>query len=315
MDKSLITFIIVTWNSQNEIDKCLRGIKKYTQVRYDVIVLDNNSKDNTVEIIRKNHADVKCVESNVNLGFAKANNKLLETVETPYVCFLNPDVIFIEDITESAIEILRDDDTIGIVGCKLLNTDYTFQPSCYLYSTPYNMFMEILHVGEFIPSLLINKLAPMYYKGNKPMAVNWLIGAEMIMRTKDAKAIHGFSTDYFMYTEDMDLCKKIDVILKKKVLYCPINSIIHIGGASEKQNVNYNKQRKLFENELIFNEKFYGKESAVKLIKYMIYAYIIRMFMLKLFYWKKNRNFIIEKTLMALKILKEIRKNKVCDKS
>ena len=117
----------------------------------------------------------------------------------------------------------------------------------------------------------------------------------MVMRTSEAKQIGGFSEDYFMYTEDMDLCMQVRRILGKTIKYIPEVSIIHLGGASEIQNVSYKKQNKVFENLKQFNRKFYGKNGNAILMSAMTAA-LVRGALLKLFYFKKERQVQIDKT-------------------
>ncbi|MGT2941083.1 glycosyltransferase family 2 protein [Streptococcus cristatus] len=302
-----ITFIIVTWNSQDEILPCLDSIKRHSPKHSKIIVVDNASSDKTVSIIRKNFKDVKVIASEDNLGFAKANNLALAEVVTDYTCFINPDVILTEDIVAPSIEILLKNQKIGLVACQLKNPDGSHQPSCFRFATPHAMFSEILHLGKVFPMFIRRKFFNNYYLAEKPYSPDWVIGAEMVMRTAEARKIEGFSTEYFMYTEDMDLCKKIAENLNKSVLFLPTVSLIHVGGASEAQNINYNKQRKLFENTFLFVEKFYGKNEADKTYRSMMLAYRIREVVLRLGYWKNDRHIQIKKTKRSLTILKEIR--------
>lgn len=129
----------------------------------------------------------------------------------------------------------------------------------------------------------------------------------MIMRTSDAKAIDGFSTDYYMYTEDMDLCKKVNKFLKKKVLFLPDYSLIHLGGVSESQNISYDKQKKLFENDLYFVKKYNGTKEAIKTRKKIINAYKIRYKILKILYKRCDRDFQLKKTTKAMEIIEGIK--------
>ena len=98
-----ITFIIVTWNNEKEIANCLTSIDLFSPIGSQVIVVDNNSTDNTVTIIKGRFPKVKLIESKNNLGFAAGNNLALAKVETNYICYLNPDTILLENIVTSEI--------------------------------------------------------------------------------------------------------------------------------------------------------------------------------------------------------------------
>lgn len=116
-----------------------------------------------------------------------------------------------------------------------------------------------------------------------------------------------------MYTEDMDLCKKVDSLLKKNIYYLANVSLIHLGGASEAQNFNYNKQEKLIQNDMIFIKKFYGENEVQKALKNMNRAYRLRLRLLKYFYYRTDRNLQIDKTKKVIDIIKEIR-NDYCSR-
>ena len=298
-----ITYIIVTWNNEKEIENCLSTISIYSPKNSKVVVVDNDSKDRTVQIIKAKFPDVNLIKSTKNLGFAAANNLALESVSTEYICYLNPDVILTEDVLTPSIAILENHSEVGLVACRLKNRDGSDQPSCFNFASSWSLPCEILHIGKIMPKKLKKKFFLNYYNASEDFEPDWVIGAQMVMRTKDAWLIGGFSTEYFMYTEDMDLCKKVSVILHKKIYFISNVSLIHLGGASESQNTNYNKQAKLFQNDKDFVTKFYGKEEAERTILNMKRAYNLRKIMLKIGYWRKDRSFQIEKTEVALNLL------------
>lgn len=304
MEESL-TYIIVTWNNEREIKECIETINRFSPDYCKIIVVDNASSDSTVNIIKEQFPDVTLITSDENLGFAKGNNLALDRTDTKYVCFLNPDVILTQDIITPSIKELKDNN-IGLVACRLNNRDGSWQPSTFSFANSRNLYNEILHIGSFMPQRICKKKFINYYRPLEKFNPDWVIGAEMVMRTAEAKKVGGFSTEYYMYTEDMDLCKKIETIINKKVTFLPDYSLIHLGGASESQNVNYNKQKKLFENDLQFIRKFYGSKESNNTKEKMIKAYKLRLNILKIFYKQNDRDLQIEKTRSAIKMLSEI---------
>lgn len=289
-----ITYIIVTWNNEKEIFNCLDSIKNNTNCDFDIFVVDNASRDGTIAICNK-FDFVTLIKSDKNLGFAEANNIALSKVKTKYVCFLNPDVILFEDIVKPQIFVLENEHDVGLTSCRLLNSDFSFQKSYSNYTTPLNIFLEILHFGQIVPNFLRKKYFQSYYKCCEQFNPDWVIGAEMMMRTTEAKQLGGFSEGYFMYTEDMDLCMKVHKMLGKSVRYIPGVSLVHLGGASEVQNISYKKQNKIFENLKKFSKKFYGNNGNALLMSAMSAA-LIRGLLLKLFYFKNDRQEQISKT-------------------
>ena len=301
-----ITYIIVTWNNEKEIEECLSTIERYSPGYSKIIVVDNQSKDCTTQIINKKYHTVELIESSTNLGFAAANNLALEKVSTPYICYLNPDVIFTEDIITPSIEILKKRNDVGIVSCKLKNRDGSDQRSYFNYTGMWSSLGAILHIGAIMPQGFRKKYFLNEYHAKTDFEPEWVIGAEMILRTEEAKKIGGFSEEYFMYTEDMDLCKKVNTILGKKIYYLANISLIHLGGASEAQNTSYRKQKKVMENEFMFVKKFYGLEEANRTMNNIKCAHVLRKILLRIGYWKKDREDQLEKTTETIRMLDEI---------
>ena len=296
----MVTFIIVTWNNEELIENLFLSIKKYCNIDYKIIVIDNNSNDNTRGELEKQRTDnVKIIYSKENLGFAKGNNLALNYVDTEYVCFLNPDTIFIEEILEKLIKKMQENKRIGVIGPKLLNEDKSFQKSFFKYDTEKNIVLNQLNFKEKV--LKKNNKAKEGY-------VDWIIGAMMLMRTSDAKQINGFSEEYYMYIEDMDLCMKINKMLDKKVYYLDYANLIHLGGQSEIKNNNYKKDEVILKNTIKFNEKYFGNGEKIR--KKLMFCYRIKRiytyiaFMLK----KDNKSkMLFDKMNNSYKFLKNIK--------
>lgn len=307
MGKKRVSFIIVTWNNENEIEKCLDTLKEYTKVPYQVIVVDNLSKDHTCDIISKRYPEVQLIRSKENLGFAKGNNLALGVVTTPYLCFINPDVILTEDITGPALKILDSDKSVGLVTNKLYNADGSHQATTGRFTDYISILVSVGHLTRFLPNSLKMNFCPEHYKLDRGYFYpDWVIGAEMFMRTADAKEIGGFSTDYYMYIEDMDICWKVRHQLNKLVYYNADVSMVHLGGVSEKQNRSYSKQEKLYTNTFLFCQKFYGRKKAVNLFDFWEKLYNIRVFFLyALSMLSKGQDFI-KHDKSILKILESI---------
>ena len=191
----IITYVIVTWNNQNQIKACIDSIKNNTSISFDIFIIDNNSSDKTCEIIKKYFPDVILFRNVENLGFAKGNNLALKYVKSEYICFINPDIILTEDIVSPSINILNKEKSVGLVASRLCNLDGSHQPSCFAFATPFSLFCEILHIGKIMPQFICKKYFPNFYHAKKSFFPPWVIGAEMVMRTYEAKKINGFSTE------------------------------------------------------------------------------------------------------------------------
>lgn len=268
MKSELISIIIVTWNNDKVIKECLESILKITNP-VEVIVVDNQSIDNTVYLIEQyKNRNVTVIQPEKNLGFAKANNLGVLHAHGKYVLLLNPDTILEETDLSKVTRLLNSQ--VGMVGCRLLNQDRTLQPSCYNFDTPSNIILEQFMLGKLFPESLKRKYTPYLSQHNTPMIVDWLVGAFLILTKADYNSINGFSTEYFMYSEDMDIAYKIHEI-GKKVLFTPSYSIIHIGGVSENQDISSSKEEKMFLSRKIFADKYnYPLNMKIFLLSYKL---------------------------------------------
>ena len=296
-----ITFIIVTWNNQDVICDCLDSLYRHVNMKFNVMLVDNNSTDNTIEKVNAgNYMNCIIIKNHSNMGFAKANNLALKYVKTKYICYLNPDTIFIEDIIPKMIDFLENNPCTGIVGCKLLNEDLTLQPSTFNFSTPFNIFCEKFKISKVLPNIIKEYWFPYEAKSYKSKKVDWIIGAVMVLRCKDALEIKGFSEEYYMYTEDMDICMKMKRKLNKNTYYIADKSLVHLGGISEAQNTNYKKMELLLDNSIKFAEKFGNENSKRQTITMLSFCYFSRWLLLKVLVklkilsYSKYANFIIK---------------------
>ena len=152
--KELITFIIVTWNNNDVIIDCIDSIYKFCK-NFKIIIVDNNSSDNTVEVVNeKNYNNCKVIELEENLGFAKGNNIALKYVKTPYICYLNPDTILVEDIIIPSVKSIENDKNIGIVACKLLYKNKKLQASTFNFINSKQVYFESFRIGKLFPNFI-----------------------------------------------------------------------------------------------------------------------------------------------------------------
>lgn len=261
------TFITVTWNNQDQISGLLQSIQKY-EPESKIIVVDNHSSDDTVKYA-KGYKNVKVIELMENIGFSRANNKAVQFVETKYVTFINPDTRLLTTIIPSLIDDVETNSG-DLIGVKLQNKDGSLQPSIFKFQTPFEIFIEQFGIGRVLPEALKIKWSPENSKHNKKILVDWIIGAFYFTKVTDYREVGGFSEDYFLYAEDMDLCYKYK-INKKKVLFDPRVKIMHIGGTSERKT-NSQKSLKLLQSFSIFARKF----NLTKNISTLYNCYLIK---------------------------------------
>jgi len=258
-----ISIIIVNYNVKDFLNKCLESIfKSQTKLKFEVIVVDNFSQDNSVEYLTPIYPDVNFIKLNSNLGFGKANNIGLESSKGKYLLFLNPDTLISVDTLQKQFDFMQKNASIVISGCKVLNDDSTFQLACRRgFPTPWNSFCKLFGLQDTFPSLKIFSGYNLTYKDiNKTYPVDSVIGAFMFCQTDLIKQLAGFDEDFFMYGEDIDLCLRAKK-LGYEIYYFHETTIVHFKGESTKRS-QINELKHFYDAMKIYVHKHHSESST-----------------------------------------------------
>jgi GT2 family glycosyltransferase len=227
-----LSIIIVNWNSATYTTACVASILDTTHgLDYEILVVDNASTDNSLDLLDAGLAKTTVLRSAQNVGFARANNFGVGHARGRYLLFLNPDTRVTGDAIPRLLSVLRSSPTIGAVGCRLLNGDLSVQTSCVQkFPTVLNQLLEIDWLKRWVPTLY--GMRPLFEEGKRqPVDVQMVSGACIMMERSTFERIGGFSTEYFLYAEDIDLCYKV-WHAGLRVCFVPDAEIIHFGGGS-----------------------------------------------------------------------------------
>lgn len=233
-----LSIIIVNWNSAEFVRRCVSSIRQHVRgLTYEIIVIDNASYDGCDRMLREHHLEICYIQSHKNLGFARANNLAYESSRGASLLFLNPDT---EIVDTSAVQRLYEAASrlplAGVVGARLFNADGTLQTSCIQsFPTIINQVLALEFLRRLWPRLKIWGMAPLFYPTHEMGdEVQGISGACMMIRREVFAKVGRFSEDYFMYTEDLDLCYKT-IKSGLKNYYIAGATITHFGGSSSKQ--------------------------------------------------------------------------------
>lgn len=234
MQTPKLSVIIVSYNSEDFIEKCILSVLRNIPKDGEVVVIDNASNDKTFEKLKQYGSKIILIESSENLGFAKANNKAVKEASGKYLFFLNPDTE-VEKPLDELVNFYENTPNAGIVGPKLVLENGAIQPSARKLPTIMGVVKEyILGVknaySEYIP------------ERDKPTEVEMVYGAAMLIKHELFEKLGGFDEKYFLYYEDADLCRRVQV-LGKKIYYYPRIFVKHLVGATvsdrDKYKLNY----------------------------------------------------------------------------
>lgn len=284
---SNLSVIIVNYNSAADLQVCLRSMYKYLNpIVPEVIVVDNNSPERDIEDLPALFPSVKFFLLKENLGFSKANNFAFNHAQFDNILFLNPDTIFFEDCVSDLINFIDSMPDAGACGVQLLNADKSFQFSFgkklgFIYEAA-----EALMLIGLYRKIYYNSISKNFAKKG-PFKVEWLSGAFLLLRKRTFETVGGFSDEFFLNYEDIDLCSMIS---KKGFTnyYFPRNKIIHLDSKSQKKNYERFVLNR-YKSRLIFSRKHYSflKRFFVRVIH--ILGLILRILTMDLFYKGKEK--------------------------
>ena len=237
--KKRISIIIVNYNLAEEIENCLDSFFNVVDLtgdmKFEIIIVDNNSPDKKLPLVEKKYANsiVSFYYLPENIGFGKGCNYGFSKASGDYICFLNPDTLVKENIFETIIRKFEDDGSVGIIAPRQQVKSNCFDFSAGFYPNVFFELFNLFGAGVFLEGFLVFVLTKL--KNNRPIHVDWILGAAIFIRTELFKEVGGFDKDYFMFFEEVDLCKKVTE-KGYKVLYCPGIKIHHIGSVSGKKD-------------------------------------------------------------------------------
>lgn len=271
-----VSIIIVSYNTRVILLDCLASIYQWLPVRSsEIIVIDNASTDGSAEAVAQRFPGVLLLRNAENAGFAKANNQGIQKATGKYLLLLNPDTLCIEDTITPLWAFMEQRPEIGIAGCKILNRDGSLQPSYF----PLPNLISVLWTAFFLDRLIpLNHVDGKWVVRHQPVAtpfcVQRLLGAFLFVRCEVIKKTGGFDEGFFLYSEEEDLCYRVQQ-QGGAIYYFPQTQIIHLGGQSAPKT---DPRAVVFANEskVRFFRKHYG--TAIQLFFRLIWfaALIIR---------------------------------------
>lgn len=226
-----LSVVILNYNVRYFLEQCLDSVQRAIQdIDAEIIVVDNNSPDDSCEMVKAKFPKVILIENKENSGFPKGNNIGVERAKGEYICILNPDTIVTESTFEKVLAFAKSKQDLGIVGCKLIEGTGHFLPESKRgIPTPWVAFTKVL--GLYKLSKAFGKYYASHLTENQTGKVEILVGAFMVMKRETYLEVGGFDEDCFMYSDDIDLSY---MVLKtgKSNYYFHETSVIHYKGES-----------------------------------------------------------------------------------
>lgn len=257
---------IVSFNTRDLLENCLKNLMAQKTKNLNVWVLDNNSQDGSASMVEKEFPRVHLIKSDKNLGFAKGQNQILKKINDKYVLVLNPDTQFDENIIEKMVSFMERNRDCAIASCKI--TDFGGKLESNGGDFPFGLaLLSWVFNLEFFGKLPnFHRTDPGYF--SRAHEVDWVGGTFMMMRTDILQKAGFFNEDFFMYFEDVEICYRIKSS-GLKVMINPDVSLKHKSGSSSK-NPRLSQWKGEFEGLI----KFYNKRGFLDGLYVRILIYL-----------------------------------------
>ena len=273
-----LSIIIVSWNVADLLANCLDSIlsSPISVEETQIIVVDSNSSDQTVPMLRERYPQVKLLAQNENVGFTGGNNIGLAEAKGRYLLLLNPDTKVLGNAIPRMMEYLDQNPDVGIVGPHTLNEDGSTQSTRRRFPTFWIGLFESTWLQPYAPKSLLDY----YYVTNDVPAdatldVDWVQGSAMMVRREVYEQIGGLDDGYFMYSEELDWCKRAKQA-GWRVVFLGDAKIIHYGGKSSEQAVA--RSHILFQqSKLRYFRKYHGWLTAQVLRLFLLLNYLAQL--------------------------------------
>ena len=262
-----LSVVIVNWNTRELLAQCLESIfGARPEQDIEVFVIDNASSDSSSDMVRERFPQVRLIENDQNVGFARANNQAIRSSDGRYVLLLNSDTSVNPGAFDALVGFMDSYPQAGASGARLLNLDSSLQYSCSPAPSLGGEFKRLFH----LPGVRSDGYYPMHtWDQSRARQVDVILGACLMLRHQALDQVGLLDEDYFMYSEEVDLCHRIKAA-GWELYWVPQAQVVHLGGQSTRQ-VSEAMFLHLYQAKLIYFRKQHGRVQAF-LYKILIMA-------------------------------------------
>jgi len=272
-----LSVVIVSWNVCHLLRRCLQSILDETALglsALEIIVVDNHSSDDSVDMVRSDFPDVHLIANTENRGFPSANNQGLQVARGRYVMLLNPDTEVLADALRVMVAFADAHPDVGVVGPQLVHSDGSIQSSRRRFPTLITAFFESTWLQPYAPRRLLEQYYVLDRPGDAVQDVDWVTGAALMARREAIEQVGQMDEGFFMYSEELDWCRRFREA-GWRVVYLPTARVVHHLGKSSEQVVPA-RHIHFQTSKVRYFRKFHGP----------IAAEVLRLFLLGTYLWQ-----------------------------
>lgn len=277
-----VSIVIVNFNTkQLTLDAIHSVFQSKTGYSYEILLVDNNSSDGSMEAFKREFPTLTMIENRENVGFARANNQAIKMAKGRYILLLNSDTIVYEETLQVMLDFMEEQPKVGASGCKVVLPDGSLDKACRRsFPTPQASLYHFLGLTKLFPdNSRFNQYQLGHLDPDKDYPVDCLVGAFMLLRRDVIEQVGLLDEKFFMYGEDIDWCYRIKEA-GWDIHYYPYTSIIHYKGASSRRKpfkIIYEFHRAM----ILFHRKHFAKKYSF-IVNGLVYVGVSLKFLLSL---------------------------------
>lgn len=250
-----ISTIVVNWNTRQLLSECLDSIASTCSTEeMEVWVVDNASTDGSAAMVEQSFPQVNLISSKENLGFGRANNLALPHTSGEYLLLLNPDTVVKPEAVSVLLRYLQEHSRVGAVGPRIFSTDGIVQRSVHPTPTLLREVWRLFHLDRIFP---FSQYPARCFRVTSSRPVDVIMGSCMLIRRAVVDRVGLFDEQFFVYSEEVDLCERIRRA-GWEIHYVPDSNIVHHGAQSTNQVADA-MFVELYRNKVRFFRKYYGE--------------------------------------------------------
>ena len=273
-----VSVVVVNYNTAHLLHEMRDALNRSQgSLTLQTIIIDNASRDDSVQMLRRDFSDAELIFNSLNVGFGRANNQALPLVTGRYVLLLNTDAFVSPDTLTKTVAYMDAHPDAGILGVRLIGRDGVLQPSCRYFPTPLNVFLHRSGLRRFFPR--VRMVDDMAWDHASVRDCDWVPGCYFLLRREVVEKVGLFDPRYFLYCEEVDLCNAA----KRKgwrVVYFPGVDVVHLGGESalsDGELTSGGRQLSALqvESELLYFRKQHGFTGAVAALLLQSFVHVL----------------------------------------
>ncbi len=266
-----LSVILVNWNTRELLDRCLRSVLTSANGLSDVelLVVDNGSHDGSAAMVATRYPMAHLIANSDNPGFARANNLAIRKARGDFLLILNPDTELLGTAIPELLTFAEQHPDVAVVGPQLINPDGSVQSSRRRFPTLATAFLESTVLQRWLPNHpALRRFYLLDRSDDETQEVDWVVGAGFLVRAAAARQVGLMDESYFMYSEELDWCRRF-ASAGWKVAYHPAAQLIHYGGQSSGQDP-FHRHTRFQHSKSLYFEKYHGR----------LFAQLLRLFLL-----------------------------------